>query len=85
MKTTAPTVEARLKTLIATQLGIDETEITSNAHFVDDLGADSLDKIEICIDIENEFGLPEIDEEFGDRFTTFKDVLDHVEAELAKK
>ena len=50
-------VEERVKTIIVDELGVDESEVTSNARFIDDLGADSLDTVELVMRFEEEFKL----------------------------
>lgn len=46
----------KIKAIIVEQLGVDETEVTPEAHFIDDLGADSLDTVELVMALEEEFG-----------------------------
>lgn len=56
-------VETRVKEIIVEQLGVDPAEVTQNASFVNDLGADSLDTVELVMALEEEFGLEIPDEE----------------------
>jgi acyl carrier protein len=56
-------VEARVKEIIVEQLGVDPVEVTHNASFVNDLGADSLDTVELVMALEEEFGMEIPDEE----------------------
>ena len=59
-----PTIEEKVKQIIVDELGVDESEVTPNARFVDDLGADSLDTVELVMRFEEEFGI-EIATSFG--------------------
>jgi acyl carrier protein len=57
------TVDERVKKIIAEQLGVEEDEVTSEASFVEDLGADSLDTVELVMALEEEFGIEIPDED----------------------
>lgn len=81
-KTTA--IEARLKELLADELGINEDEVTRDAAFLDDLGADSIDCVEIVLLCEEEFGI-EIPDETADRLTTFGALVDYVQKTIRPK
>ena len=70
-------VEARVKSVVVEQLGVDESEVTNAASFVDDLGADSLDTIELVMALEEEFGT-EIPDEEAEKFTTVQLAIDYV-------
>lgn len=59
-------LEARLKTMIAEQLGVDEAQVVPSASFADDLNADSLDLVELIMSIEEEFGVEIPDEDAAD-------------------
>ena len=75
---------ARMKKLIADKLEIDESKITPEASFRQDLGADSLDTYELVYAIEEELGIS-IPDEKAIEFETVKDALTFIQAELAKK
>ncbi|TDT70440.1 acyl carrier protein [Hypnocyclicus thermotrophus] len=68
----------RVKAVIVDQLGVDESQVTLEASFVDDLGADSLDTVELIMAFEEEFGI-EIPDEDAEKIKTVKDVIDYVE------
>ena len=65
-------VEERVKQIIVEQLGVDEGEVTPSASFVDDLGADSLDTVELVMAFEEAFGI-EIPDEDAEKIATVKD------------
>ncbi|MGC1544540.1 MAG: acyl carrier protein [Candidatus Acidiferrales bacterium] len=71
-------VEERVKTSIVEQLGVDEGEVTPTASFVDDLGADSLDTVELVMAFEENFGI-EIPDEDAEKIATVKDAVDYIE------
>lgn len=71
-------VEERVKQIIVEQLGVDEGEVTANASFVDDLGADSLDTVELVMAFEEAFDL-EIPDEDAEKIKTVKDATDYIE------
>ncbi len=62
-------VDERLRKIIADQLGVDEDKVTTDAHFIEDLNADSLDLVELIMAIEEEFGI-EISDEDANQLTT---------------
>ena len=70
-------VEQRVKKIIAEQLGVNETEIKSESSFVDDLGADSLDTVELVMALEEEFEC-EIPDEEAEKITTVQQAVDYV-------
>ena len=72
------TTEEKVKQIISEQLGIEESEITSNSSFADDLGADSLDQVELVMALEEAFEL-EISDEDAEKIHTVRDVLEYVE------
>lgn len=74
----------KMKKLIAERLEIDETKITPEASFRDDLGADSLDTYELVYAIEEELGIT-IPDEKANEFNTVGDALEFINSELAKK
>jgi acyl carrier protein len=85
-----PTIAERLKNLIVEQLGVDEMEVTPDASIISDLGADSLDTVELCMAVEEEFGIEIDDSELeGDEGETLrekvKDWLALVESKVAAK
>ena len=70
-------VEARVKSVVVEQLGVDEAEVTNAASFVDDLGADSLDTVELVMALEEEFGT-EIPDEEAEKITTVQLAIDYI-------
>jgi acyl carrier protein len=68
----------KVKQIISEQLGIDEAEVTSSASFVDDLGADSLDQVELVMAFEEAFGL-EISDEDAEKMRTVQDAIDYID------
>lgn len=74
-----PTVEERVKKIIAEQLGVNEGEITNESSFVDDLGADSLDTVELVMALEEEF-TTEIPDEEAEKITTVQQAIDYVQS-----
>jgi acyl carrier protein len=71
------TVERRAIEIIVEQLGVGEDEVVPEASFVDDLGADSLDLVELIIAMEEEFGL-EISDEEAEKIQTVQDVINYI-------
>ena len=72
-------VEERVKQIIVEQLGVDEAEVTPKASFVDDLGADSLDTVELVMAFEEAFDI-EIPDEQAEKIRTVKDAVDYINA-----
>ena len=72
-------VEPRVMKIVAEQLGVNETEVKSESSFVDDLGADSLDTVELVMALEEEFDC-EIPDEEDEKITTVKQAVDYVSA-----
>lgn len=68
----------KVKQLISEQLGVDEAEITPSASFTDDLGADSLDQVELVMALEEEFDL-QISDEDTEKILTVQNAIDYVE------
>jgi acyl carrier protein len=68
----------KVKQIISEQLGVDEAEVTSSASFVDDLGADSLDQVELVMAFEEAFGL-EISDEDAEKMRTVQDAIDYID------
>jgi acyl carrier protein len=71
-------VEERVKQIIVEQLGVDEAEVTPTASFVDDLGADSLDQVELVMAFEEAFGI-EVPDEDAEKMTTVKDAVEYID------
>ncbi|HEX9501472.1 MAG TPA: acyl carrier protein [Thermoanaerobaculia bacterium] len=71
-------VEERVKSIIVEQLGVDADEVTSDASFVEDLGADSLDQVELIMAFEEEFGV-EISDDEAEKIRKVKDAVDYIE------
>jgi acyl carrier protein len=74
-------VEEKVKQIIVEQLGVDEAEVTPTAHFVDDLGADSLDLVELVMEFEEAFEI-EIPDEDAEKIATVKDAIDYVQSHV---
>jgi acyl carrier protein len=72
-------VEQRVKKIIAEQLGVNEGEIKNESSFVDDLGADSLDTVELVMALEEEFET-EIPDEDAEKITTVQQAVDYIKA-----
>ncbi|AKH19624.1 MULTISPECIES: acyl carrier protein [Sedimenticola] len=72
-------VEERVKKIVVEQLGVSEDEVTLEASFVDDLGADSLDTVELVMQLEEEFGT-EIPDEDAEKITTVKLAVEYINA-----
>jgi acyl carrier protein len=77
MTTDQGTIEERLRRIISEQLGVDESQVTPNASFEEDLNADSLDLVELIMSLEEEFGI-EISEEDAERIRTVGDAVEYV-------
>ena len=73
------TVEERVKKIIVEQLGVEEAEVTTTASFVDDLGADSLDTVELVMAFEEEFGI-EIPDTDAEKIKTVADVNNYLKS-----
>ena len=69
--------EEKVKSIIVEQLGVNESEVTDGASFVDDLGADSLDTIELVMAFEEAFGI-DIPDETAEKIKTVQDAVDYV-------
>ncbi|HRY14827.1 MAG: acyl carrier protein [Candidatus Competibacteraceae bacterium] len=74
-------IEARVKKIIIEQLGVKEEQVTNEAAFVEDLGADSLDTVELVMALEEEFEL-EIPDEDAEKITTVQQAIDYIAAHL---
>jgi acyl carrier protein len=77
-------IAERVKQIIVEQLGVDESQVDDNASFVDDLGADSLDIVELVMAFEEAFEL-EIPDEDAEKIGTVKDAVTYIENKSAKK
>lgn len=77
-------VDEKVKAIIAEQLGVKQEEVTPTASFIDDLGADSLDTVELVMALEEEFGV-EIPDEDAEKITTVGDAIKYIEDKIAKK
>lgn len=72
-------INERVKQIIVEHLGVEDSKVTESASFVDDLGADSLDTVELVMKFEEEFGL-EIPETAAEKLATVKDAITYIEA-----
>ena len=72
-------IESKVKAIIVEKLGVEENEVTMEASFTNDLGADSLDTVELIMEFEKEFGLSIPDEE-AEKITTLGDAVAYIEA-----
>ena len=77
-------VEQRVKKIVAEQLGVNEAEIKNESSFVDDLGADSLDTVELVMAFEEEFGI-EIPDEDAEKITRVKEAIEYIESHAKSK
>ncbi len=77
-------VPDRVKAIIAEQLGVKPEEVVPEASFIDDLGADSLDTVELIMALEEEFGV-EIPDEDAEKMTTVGDAIKYVESKSTAK
>ena len=77
-------VADRVKKIIVDQLGVEEETVTPEASFVDDLGADSLDTVELVMALEEEFGI-EIPDEDAEKITKVKEAIGYIEQNTSKK
>ena len=69
----------KIKSIVVDQLGVDEDQVTEDASFIDDLGADSLDTVELIMAFEEEFDI-EIPDEDAQKIKTVKDVIEYIES-----
>ena len=77
-------IEARVKEIIVEKFGVSESEVTSEANFTNDLSADSLDRVELIMEIEDEFGIS-IPEDQAENIVTVGDAVKYVEKMVAEK
>jgi acyl carrier protein len=81
---TAEQVEQKVKQIIVEQLGVDEAQVDRTASFVDDLGADSLDIVELVMAFEEAFGM-EVPDEDAEKMKTVGDAIDYIVKNQGKK
>jgi acyl carrier protein len=74
-------VEGKIRRIISEQLGVDEEEVTPEASFVDDLGADSLDTVELVMALEEEFHI-EIPDEDAEKIAKVKDAINYIKERI---
>lgn len=72
-------IEKKVKEIIADKLGVDESEVKNEASFANDLGADSLDTVELIMEFEKEFGIS-IPDDQAEKITTVNDAIAYIEA-----
>ena len=77
-------ISEKIKSVIAEQLGVKTEEVTDQAKFVDDLGADSLDTVELVMALEEEYGI-EIPDEDAEKLATVGDAIKYIDEKLASK
>jgi len=78
---TDASIEARVKSIIVDKLGVDEKEVTPQASFTNDLGADSLDTVELIMDFEKEFNIA-IPDEQAEKINTVGEAIAYIEANV---
>lgn len=78
------TVEERVKQIIAAQLSVKEEDIKNEASFIEDLGADSLDTVELVMALEEEFGT-EIPDEEAEKIATVQQAIDYIQSHLEEE
>ncbi|MEI6764732.1 MAG: acyl carrier protein [Bacteroidota bacterium] len=76
-------ISTRVKAIIVDKLGVDEKEVTPEASFTNDLGADSLDTVELIMEFEKEFNIAIPDEE-AEKISTVGDAINYIESNTAK-
>ncbi|OGT59255.1 MAG: acyl carrier protein [Gammaproteobacteria bacterium RIFCSPHIGHO2_12_FULL_43_28] len=77
-------IESRVKKIVVEQLGVKEDEVSTDASFVDDLGADSLDTVELVMALEEEFET-EIPDEEAEKIVTIKDAVSYIVSHMEKE
>ena len=75
-------VASKVKAIIVDKLGVDESEVTETASFTNDLGADSLDTVELIMEFEKAFNITIPDEVAGEKISTVQDAIDYIEKKL---
>jgi acyl carrier protein len=76
-------IAAKVKAIIVDKLGVDESEVTNEASFTNDLGADSLDTVELIMEFEKEFDLA-IPDDQAEKIATVGEAISHIEAAVKK-
>ena len=74
-------IEQKVKEIVADRLGVDPDEVTPEASFIEDLGADSLDTVELVMALEEEFGI-EIPDEDAEKIQTVGDAIEYIQKHL---
>jgi acyl carrier protein len=77
-------IEEKVKDIIVEELGVEREKLTNEASFMEDLGADSLDTVELVMAFEEEFGI-EIPDEDAEKITRVKEAVEYIEAHAKKK
>ena len=72
-------ISSKVKKIVADHLGIEETKVTEESSFIDDLGADSLDTVELVMAFEEKFGI-EIPDDAAETILTIKNAIDYIES-----
>ena len=80
----AKAVEEKVKEIICEQLGVEEDDVTPSAKFIEDLGADSLDTVELVMAFEEEFGI-EIPDEDAEKITRVKEAIEYIDSHAKGK
>ncbi|MCQ2403882.1 MAG: acyl carrier protein [Lentisphaeria bacterium] len=81
----AASVADRVKSIIVEQLGVREDQVVTDARFIEDLNADSLDTVELVMKFESEFGLPTIPDDVVENMQTVGKAVEYIEKALAEK
>ena len=76
-------IASRVKAIIVDKLGVDENEVTETANFTQDLGADSLDTVELIMEFEKEFGIT-IPDDQAEKISTVQNAIEYIEANTQK-
>ena len=75
----------KVKEIVVDQLGVDEDSVTLSSSFVDDLGADSLDTVELIMEFEKKFDIEIPDDDAGDKIATVGDAISYIESKVNAK